>query len=274
MGKRGALMKHNVLGIQIDETDYDDATSRILSAARAGKGYSVSALAVHGVMTGVQDAAHRRRLNSFDMITPDGQPVRWAMRLLHGVRLPDRVYGPTLTLHVLAAAAEQGVPVFFYGSRPEVLEHLVRNVEQRFPGIVIAGHEPSKFRTITREEKLEIAQRINESGAKILFAGLGCPRQEVFAYEFRDVVNMPILAVGAAFDYHAGLVNEPPNWVQRAGLQWFYRLVQQPRRLWRRYLLLNPAFLTLLGLQAVGLWAPRDEVAAATQHATDEVIFG
>jgi N-acetylglucosaminyldiphosphoundecaprenol N-acetyl-beta-D-mannosaminyltransferase len=249
-------MKHSVLGVLVDATTYQDATSQIINAAIDGRGYSVSALAVHGVMTGVQDPTHRARLNDFDLITPDGQPVRWALRLLHNVKLPDRVYGPTLTIHVLKEAAERGLPVFFYGSTPEVLSALIANIEERFPELIIAGSEPSKFRTITQDEKQEIAARIRDSGAKILFAGLGCPRQEVFAWEFRDAVNMPVLAVGAAFDYHAGLVNEPPAWIQRAGLQWFYRLVQEPTRLWRRYLLLNPMFLTLLGLQWSGVWQP------------------
>jgi N-acetylglucosaminyldiphosphoundecaprenol N-acetyl-beta-D-mannosaminyltransferase len=263
-------MKHNVLGVMVDQTDYEDAVGRIISAAEDGRGYSVSALAVHGVMSGVNDPAHRCRLNSFDLITPDGQPVRWALRLLHGVRLPDRVYGPTLTLHVLKAAADRGLPVFFYGSKPEVLEAMTANVKQKFPDLRIAGAEPSKFRTVTAAEKEEIAGRIRKSGAKILFAGLGCPRQEVFAYEYRDAVNMPILAIGAAFDYHAGLVSEPPRFLQRAGLQWLYRLVQEPRRLWRRYLLLNPAYLTLLALQLVGLWRPGCDVSNAPK---EEILY-
>jgi N-acetylglucosaminyldiphosphoundecaprenol N-acetyl-beta-D-mannosaminyltransferase len=264
--------KHNVLGVLIDAVDYDTAVERIVAAAHERRGFAVSALAVHGVMTGVQDDTHRARLNSFDLITPDGQPVRWALRLLHGVRLPDRVYGPTLTLRVLAAAEAARLPVFFYGSTPEVLEHLVANVRRDCPGLNIAGFEPSKFRMISAAEKDEIAARIRDSGAKILFVGLGCPRQEIFTYEFRDAVNMPILAVGAAFDYHAGLVSEPPAWIQAAGLQWLYRLIQQPRRLWRRYLLLNPAFLTLLGLQRIGLWHPNPRVVVQVVEVDGEYV--
>jgi N-acetylglucosaminyldiphosphoundecaprenol N-acetyl-beta-D-mannosaminyltransferase len=263
-------MKHSVLGVMVDATTYEDATAEIIQAAEDGRGYAVTALAVHGVMTGVQDATHKARLNDFDLVTPDGQPVRWALRLLHKIRLPDRVYGPTLTIHVLSAAAERGLPVFFYGSKPEVLDALLRNVRERFPELIIAGSEPSKFRTITQDEKWKIAQRIQESGAKILFAGLGCPRQEVFAYEFREAVNLPILAVGAAFDYHAGLVTEPPAWIQRAGLQWLYRLVQEPTRLWRRYLLLNPMYLTLLALQLVRVWKP-DPRQSAEARLTDRL---
>jgi exopolysaccharide biosynthesis WecB/TagA/CpsF family protein len=265
------LGKFNLLGVLIDAVDYDAAVSRITTAARAGQPYAVSALAVHGVMTGVRDTEHRHRLNHFDLLTPDGQPVRWALNLLHHTRLSDRVYGPTLTLKVCEAAARDGLPVYFYGSRPEVLSLLESNLQQKFAGLKIAGLEPSKFRTTSAAEKTQIAQRIRDSGARIVFVGLGCPRQEVFAYEYRVLVGVPMLAVGAAFDYHAGLVDEPPNWVQRAGLQWAYRLAQQPRRLWRRYVLLNPAYLALLTAQLLRVWRPN---AGRTRPPVGEVLYG
>jgi len=248
--------KRNLLGVLVDAVDYEGAVASILAAAESGRGYSVTALAVHGVMTGVQDATHRDRLNRFDLITPDGQPVRWALNLLHKTGLKDRVYGPTLTLKVCEEAARRSVPVYLYGSKPEVIELMSKNLVERFPGLVIAGAEPSKFRQTTEAEKLEVAERIKASGARITFVGLGCPRQEVFAYEYRDLLNMPVMAVGAAFDYHAGTVSEPPKWMQDRGLQWLYRLVQNPRRLWKRYLLLNPAYVTLVALQFIGLRKP------------------
>ena len=241
----------------VDAIDYDGAVERVVRAAKARTRLTVSALAVHGVMTGVHDVRHRARLNRLDVVTPDGQPVRWALALLHGVRLRDRVYGPTLTLHVLERMADEGLPVFFYGSRPEVLERLEARTRVRFPGLRIAGTEPSRFRTVEPEEKSAIARRIRESGARAVFVGLGCPRQEVFAYEFGDDLSLPVLAVGAAFDYHAGLLSEPPMWMQRTGLQWAYRLAQEPRRLARRYAVTNTQFLTLLVLQRLRLWRPR-----------------
>jgi exopolysaccharide biosynthesis WecB/TagA/CpsF family protein len=262
--------KRNVLGVLVDAVDYDAAVHKIISAAEKGWGFAVTALAVHGIMTGVQDPAHRYRLNQFDLVTPDGQPVCWAIDLLHRTPLPDRVYGPTLALRVCAAAAEKGLPVYFYGSRQDVLDRLIRNHRERFPGLKIAGAEPSKFGRTTPEEMAEIAQRIRESGAKITFVGLGCPRQEVFAYEYRDLLAMPVIAVGA-FDYHAGLLDEPPPVIQQAGLQWLYRLTQDPRRLWRRYLLLNPAFLTLLALQTSQPWQPDP---SATDQPTGELLYG
>lgn len=249
-------MKRSVLGVHVDETDYEAAVERVLEAALERKRLTVSALAVHGVMTGVVDQEHRTRLNRLDIITPDGQPVRWAMRLLYGAVLPDRVYGPTLMLRVCERLAAEGLPVYLYGSREEVITRLAQRLCERFPGLVVAGRQPSRFRTITPDEKNEIVASIKSSGARAVFVGLGCPRQEVFAYEFGDHLSMPVLAVGAAFDYHAGLLREPPLWVQRNGLQWLFRLLQEPGRLWKRYLLTNTQFLALLALQALNLWRP------------------
>jgi N-acetylglucosaminyldiphosphoundecaprenol N-acetyl-beta-D-mannosaminyltransferase len=261
------LGKRNVIGVLVNALDYDDATSRILAAARDGRRFSVSALAVHGVMTGRSNREHRYRLNHLDMATPDGQPVRWALNALHRTGLRDRVYGPTLMLRVCDVAAREGLPVFLYGSTDDVLRGLSHNLRRRFPSLEIVGAEPSRFRALTSVEKREIADRILRSGARITFVGLGCPRQEVFVHEFRDSLNMPILAVGAAFDYHSGSVKEPPQVVQRWGLQWAYRLVQEPRRLWKRYLLLNPAYAALVLAQVLRLWRPRtDDVGPPKQE--------
>lgn len=248
--------KKNLLGVLIDAVDYEAAVGRVVAAAKEGRGLGVSALAVHGVMTGVGDAEHRARLNRLELVVPDGQPVRWALNLLHRAALPDRVYGPRLMQEICAAAEREGLPVYLYGSRPEVLQALVASLQRRYPRLVLAGYAPSRFRTLTPEERDELARAIRGSGARIAFVGLGCPRQEVFAYEMRERLGMPLVAVGAAFDFHAGLAKEPPAYVQRAGLQWLHRLAQDPKRLWRRYVLLNPAFLGLLLLQWSGLWRP------------------
>lgn len=246
--------KHNVLGVQIDAIDYSAAVKRVVDAAEHRNGLAVSALAVHGVMTGVLDRAHRWRLNHFDLLAPDGQPVRWALGWLHGEKLPDRVYGPNLMLEVCRAAAQRGLPIFLFGGTAEMLAALSGNLTKQNPGLQIAGVRPSAFRRWTSEERDLAAEQIRASGAKITFVGLGCPRQEVFAFEMRERLSMPLLAVGAAFAFHAGMLSQaPPAW-QRRGLEWAYRLMHEPRRLWKRYLLLNPLYLTLLGLQAVGLW--------------------
>jgi len=246
--------KRNVLGVLVDAVDYEAATAQIMQAARERRHYAVTALAVHGVMTGVLDKAHNARLNSFDLVTPDGQPVRWALNLLHHADLADRVYGPTLTLKVVEQAAAEGLPIYLYGSTQPTLDRLVPALERMFPALKIAGVEASKFRSVRPGEAVEIADRIKASGARIVLVGLGCPRQEVFAYAMRPLLDMPLLAVGAAFDYHAGLLKNPPPWMQKFALEWLWRLGLEPKRLWKRYVLLNPAYLARLGAQKAGLW--------------------
>jgi exopolysaccharide biosynthesis WecB/TagA/CpsF family protein len=246
--------KRNVLGVLVDAVDYAAATAQIIAAAQERRHYAVTALAVHGVMTGVQDPPHNARLNSFDLVTPDGQPVRWALNLLHGANLADRVYGPALTLKVLEQAAAHGLPVYLYGSTEPTLDALVPAIEGMFPALKIAGVEASKFRGVQPGEAAEISERIKASGARIVLVGLGCPRQEVFAYAMRPLLDMPLLAVGAAFDYHAGLLKNPPPWMQKYALEWLWRLGLEPKRLWKRYVLLNPAYLARLAAQKTGLW--------------------
>ncbi|MDP9798448.1 exopolysaccharide biosynthesis WecB/TagA/CpsF family protein [Catenuloplanes nepalensis] len=249
--------KRNVLGVLVDVVDYESAVDQIIEAAQRRRPFALTALAVHGVMTGVLDPAHNARLNGFDLVTPDGQPVRWALNLLHRAGLADRVYGPELTLRVLARCAAENLPVYLYGSTEDTLALLVPALARLFPGIRIAGVESSKFRPVEAGEDEEIAARITASGARLVLVGLGCPRQEVFTYAMRPLLDMPLLAVGAAFDYHAGLLRNPPVWMQRVGLEWFWRLGLEPRRLWRRYIVLNPAYLARLGAQKTRLWDAR-----------------
>jgi N-acetylglucosaminyldiphosphoundecaprenol N-acetyl-beta-D-mannosaminyltransferase len=258
------LVKHSVLGVLVDATTYEEAAEAVLTAAREGRPFALTALAVHGVMTGVHDRTFGARLNSFDLVTPDGQPVRWALNSLYHAGLADRVYGPDLTLKVLAGAAAEGLPVYLYGSTEQTLDRLVLRLQEMFPALKIAGREPSKFRAARPGEATEIAERIKVSGARLVLVGLGCPRQETFAYALRPLLPMPLLAVGAAFDYHAGQLRRPPAWMQRRGLEWLWRLSLEPGRLWKRYLLLNPAYLARLGAQKAHLWKAAPPSAAST----------
>jgi N-acetylglucosaminyldiphosphoundecaprenol N-acetyl-beta-D-mannosaminyltransferase len=248
------LGDHPVLGVRISAVDYEYATVKIIKAARKRAPLSVAALAVHGVMTGFTDRVHRRRLNGLDLIVPDGQPVRWALNWVHRLGLSDRVRGPELSLRVVEAAAREGLPVYFYGTTQATLYRLVKNLERTFPELVVAGAEPSKFRRLSRVEKLEVVDRIQRSEARLVFVGLGCPRQEVWVYEYRECLRMPLLAVGAAFSFHAGQLSLAPHWMQRYGLEWLYRLVQEPGRLWKRYLLQGPVYLTLVLLEAFSIF--------------------
>lgn len=265
------LGKHNLLGVNIAAVDYEAAVAKIIDAAENRLPLGVSALAVHGVMTGVMNATHRHRLNELELIVPDGQPVRWALNLLYKTALADRVYGPNLMLKTCAAAADRGLGVFLFGGKQELLDDLRGKLLNSFPDLKILGTMPSRFRTITPEEKREIVRSIDASGAAITMVGLGFPRQEVWAYEFKDELRMPVLAVNAAFNFHAGQLAQAPLFMQRLGLEWLYRLTKDPTRLWQRYLLLNPYYLTLLFLQWTGL---KKFDPATTTRPEREILYG
>ncbi|MFN0181701.1 MAG: WecB/TagA/CpsF family glycosyltransferase [Gemmatimonadales bacterium] len=245
--------KRNVLGVMVTAVEPLDATAAVLAAARDRRPLSVTATAVHGLMTAVEDSEHRYRLNHFDLVLPDGQPIRWALNLLHRCGLRERVAGPDLTWRLCRAAAAEGLPVYFYGSTSETLLKLTAQLGARLPNLRIAGAVPSRFRRQTEEEVEAAAAAIRDSGAALVFVGLGCPRQEVWAFENRDRVGLPVIAVGAAFDFHAGTIPRAPAILGRLGLEWLFRLAHEPRRLWRRYLRLNPRFLALLAQQLAGL---------------------
>jgi N-acetylglucosaminyldiphosphoundecaprenol N-acetyl-beta-D-mannosaminyltransferase len=240
--------KRNVLGVLVNAMDYEATVHQVIVAAQQGRPLAGSASAVHGVMTAVLDAGQRYRLNHLDLVVPDGQPVRWALNHLYDTGLPDRVYGPTLMLKVCEQAVREQLPIYLYGGRDVVLEKLSKNLRERFPDLCIAGYQPSRFRRLSIDEQAETVRIIRDGTARLTFVGLGCPRQEVWAYENRASLSMPVLAVGAVFDFHAGLLAQAPLGWQNRGLEWLYRLLREPRRLWRRYLFLNPLYLFLVGL--------------------------
>jgi len=263
--------KQNILGVGINAVDYEAAVEKIISAARDKHSFAVSALAVHGVMTGATDSIHRHRLNGLDLVVPDGQPVKWALNWLYRIKLPDRVYGPNLTLKVCERAAKEGLSIYLYGSQPEVLEKFEANLKKKFPSLVIAGGQPSRYRQVTADEQAETAETIRKSGASIVLVGLGCPRQETWIFENRKLLSMPLLAVGAAFDFHAGTVSQAPVWMQNRGLEWLFRFVQEPKRLWKRYVYLNPLYLLFLALQMAKL---RTKTLEDTVSPPSQMRFG
>jgi N-acetylglucosaminyldiphosphoundecaprenol N-acetyl-beta-D-mannosaminyltransferase len=190
-------------------------------------------------------------VNGADLVAPDGMPLVWILRGL-GVKGQQRVYGPDLTLRVCEAAAREGVPVGFYGGKPETLAALVRNLANKFPSlqVVYAGSPP--FRSLTTEEDLRTLREVTACGARILFVGLGCPKQERWMAEHRGRVPAVMLGVGAAFDFIGGLKLQAPRWMQDNGLEWLFRLMTEPRRLWRRYLLGNMRFAFYLAFHGKG----------------------
>jgi N-acetylglucosaminyldiphosphoundecaprenol N-acetyl-beta-D-mannosaminyltransferase len=241
-----------IIGLGVDRTNYQSAVQGILDWALRGESRYVCVANVHMVMEAYDDAEFRQIVNAADLVTPDGMPLVWVMRL-QGLRQQERVYGPTLTQFVLEAANREGIPVGFYGSTPQTLEKLKRNVQERYPSLKIAYLYAPPFRPLTPEEDEKVVRAINDSGTRILFVGLGCPKQERWMAAHKGRVQAVMLGVGAAFDFLAGVKPQAPRWMQRAGLEWLFRLLTEPRRLWRRYLYHNPRFVLLVLLQLLGL---------------------
>jgi exopolysaccharide biosynthesis WecB/TagA/CpsF family protein len=226
-------------------TDYLRASETIISRARVHKSFGMSALAVHGLIETVKDKAFRAQVNKLDMVVPDGQPIRWALNSFYKAGLEDRVTGPILTKYVLARASEENLGVYLYGSTPETLAKFSAFININYPGVKISGIHPDRFREATAEEDIEDINKINASGANIVLVGRGCPRQEKWVASHLGKINAAMMAVGAAFDFHAGNINQAPIWMQQAGLEWSYRLVQEPGKLWKRYFTTNPHFIIL-----------------------------
>ena len=245
--------KLNVLGVGASVTTPKEARDVIIRAAKAGQSACVAHLAVHSIAIARRDRAFRKMLEDFQLAAPDGHSVRVALNLLYGTRLRRRVSGPDMMPLLVDRAAREDVGVYLFGSRPEVVAALRDNLLARSPGVRIVGCESCAFRPLTKAEDEAITDRINRSGAGIVFLGLGCPLQERFAWEHRDRIHAVMVCVGAAFDFLAGAVRRAPGWMQRWGLEWFFRLAMEPRRMWKRYLVANTIFVSGLLLQLTGL---------------------
>ncbi|MFT7475342.1 MAG: N-acetylglucosaminyldiphosphoundecaprenol N-acetyl-beta-D-mannosaminyltransferase [Verrucomicrobiales bacterium] len=241
----------DIFGVQVCVTTYEDAAKRIIEAGAQKRSFTMSALATHGLMEAVHDPAFRDVVNGLDLATPDGQPVRWAMNILHKVGLEERVYGPELTWRVCGAAAEAGIGIYLYGSTPETGEAFVAAILNEWPHAIISDVQPDRFREATPEEDAEDIERINKSGAGIVLVGRGCPRQEKWVGAHKGTVNAAMMAVGAAFDYHAGQLKKPPAVMQKYGLEWVWRLALEPRRLFKRYAVTNSQYVVALAKAVV-----------------------
>jgi N-acetylglucosaminyldiphosphoundecaprenol N-acetyl-beta-D-mannosaminyltransferase len=240
-------METGILGMRVDPTSYGQAVSQILDWAHAAGSRTVCVANVHMVMEGYDSPDFRNVVNAADLVVPDGMPLVWTLRQ-KGFTGQERVYGPDLTLRLLASAEENGIPIGFFGSTPETLGLLVKNVHQQFPGVQIAYTFSPPFRPISPEEDELIVKEINTSGIRILFVGLGCPKQEKWMAAHVGQVQTVMVGVGAAFDFIAGTRQQAPKWIQSIGMEWLFRLGQEPGRLWRRYLYHNPRFIFLVML--------------------------
>jgi len=246
----------SILGMQVHATTYAESTTTVCNWAEKRESRYVCVANVHVVMEAWDDHQYRTIVNAADLVTPDGMPLVWVLRR-KGFALEDRVYGPTLTRWVVAEAARRGIPVGLLGGTPEVLAALVRNLRAEFPGLSVAFQFSPPFRALSADEDRALVQDVNASGARILFIGLGCPKQErwmaAHAAGTEHLVQAVMLGVGAAFDFHAGTLRQAPAWMQRRGLEWLFRLAVEPRRLWKRYLRHNPRFAVLVVKE---LWFP------------------
>lgn len=255
--------KRDLFGVGVSATSYEGALETIMQSAAAGEGGVATFLAVHGIVSAATNPEYRERVNRCQIVAPDGQPVKWALNYFHGAGLRDRVYGPEMMRRVCQRCEREGLGVFFCGSTTPVLALLASRLKEAFPDLIIAGVDSPPFRQMTIAENDELCERINQSGAAVVFVGLGVPRQEIFADSNRDKIRAVQLCVGAAFDFLAGNKKTAPAFMQRSGLEWLYRLCQEPRRLWKRYLVTNSIFIGLVmrrGIASLGRrWFGRPE---------------
>lgn len=245
--------RYSVLGVWVHAVDPDQTIRQIERWITTGERRYVCQANVHGVMEALREESLRGIYNRAGLAVPDGMPLAWVGRL-KGHRAVRRVYGPDLTLALCERAAQAGYSCFFYGGAPGVPEALAAEMCRRFPGLRAVGAYSPPFRELTSEEDEDIVRRINAARPDIVWVGLGCPKQERWVASHRDRLLAPVLiGVGAAFDFHTGRVRQAPRCMQSAGLEWLFRLLQEPRRLWYRYLVYNPLFLVHLALQLSGL---------------------
>ena len=231
-----------VLHAVIDIIGFDAAQKRVLAWAHARQSRYVVLANVHVAVTASREADFGAVVAAADMTTPDGAPVAWMLRKL-GNAQQERVSGPDLTWALLGRCEAEGLSVYFFGSTRETLTLLAERINVAFPKLVVAGYEAPPFRPITVEEDADSVQLINASGAGLVFVGLGCPKQEHWMLAHRGRVHAVMLGVGAAFDFRAGTVSRAPAWMRENGLEWLHRLLSEPKRLWRRYLITNSLFI-------------------------------
>jgi N-acetylglucosaminyldiphosphoundecaprenol N-acetyl-beta-D-mannosaminyltransferase len=248
-------MMASILGVKAEASSYSEVVERCTAWAATGESRAVLFIGMHSVMEAYDRPAFRTDLNAGDICNPDGMPIVWLLRM-QGHRDASRVYGPDATLALMGAAQELGIPVGFYGGNESTLVRLVAEVKLKFPNVQIVYQESPPFRNLSEEEDEVVVRQMTESGARLLFVGLGCPKQETWVVVHRGRVPAVMLAVGAAFDFIAKTKPQAPRWMMRIGLEWAFRLVTEPRRLAGRYLKNIPRFVYLLVRQ----WVTKEDL--------------
>jgi N-acetylglucosaminyldiphosphoundecaprenol N-acetyl-beta-D-mannosaminyltransferase len=236
--------------MRVDASDYDKAAAQIVEWGGRRESRYICIAAVNNVVEAHKCPEYRELMNQSDFTTSDGMPLVWGLRRL-GIPEATRVYGPDLTPVICENAARAGVGVGFYGGTPELLDELVSNLTKRYPGLRVTYRWAPPFRPLTEREEAEVVTAVNNSDTGVLLVGLGAPKQEQFMARLRGEITATMVGVGAAFDFLAGKKPQSPEWMQRAGLEWLFRLTTEPKRLWRRYLLGNPRFAVLFAAQLI-----------------------
>lgn len=240
----------SIIRSTVSRTSYDGASDVIVKWALQRESRYVCVANVHMVMEAYDTKSFQDVVNNADLTTPDGMPLVWSMRLL-GAHEQQRVYGPTLTLHICEKAAQSAVPIALYGGTEESLSNFEEFLKHTFPDISIVCSIAPPFRSLDTHEDDEYTRKICESSAGIVFVGIGCPKQEKWMAAHKGRIPAVMIGVGAAFDFHSGKVKQAPEFLQRCGLEWFFRFCMEPKRLWKRYLKHNPRFVILMLLQIV-----------------------
>jgi N-acetylglucosaminyldiphosphoundecaprenol N-acetyl-beta-D-mannosaminyltransferase len=261
-----ARASFSVLNVRVDSIQIPDAIDRIEWWIRnRDRCRYVAVTGMHGITEAQYDASLRKILNSADLVVPDGMPLVWIGRM-RGYPLRRRVYGPELMLSFCEATSNKGYRHFFYGGSPETCQRLTHSLRRRFPAISIVGSYSPPFRPLTAAESADIAEIINRADPDVVWVGLSTPKQERWMHEHRSRLRAPVLiGVGAAFDINSGAKKQAPEWMREHGLEWLFRLLQEPRRLWRRYLVCGAQFLWMVAMEFLGVHHPDVTLSAPSR---------
>lgn len=244
-----------ILDVKLDALGIAEVIDRIkdwIASSDGNPARYICVTNVRSVVVAQRNPYLKKITNQSDLSVCDGMPLVWMGRL-KGFKLKERVYGLTLMNEVLRIAEGRGYTNYFYGSTDSVLEKMLYNIKAKYPKLKISGVYSPPFRLLTEEEKKQVIENINNSRADIVWVGLGYPKQEIWMYEFKEHIKCPVLiGVGAAFDFYSGNKRQAPRWMQDAGLEWLFRFLCEPKRLWKRYLINNPLFIFLVAKEALG----------------------
>lgn len=248
--------QYNILGLQITDCEANHLLAEIKSHIKNKKNLLIAALPINQIIIAYLDSKFKYVLNKFNYLIPDSVWVKWSINLLYNTKIKDRIRGTNLTLEICKLAQDKGYKVFLYGSTKSTLLNLKKNLEKQFPLIKIVGSLSPPFRDLNMKDKTELIDKLIKYKVNILFIALGTPKQEIFGYDL--VYNEPryskpiiIVPVGAVFDFISGNKKQAPKWMQETGLEWLFRLIQEPRRLWKRYLIYGPLFIYLIFIQKI-----------------------